>query len=209
MYRNMQPKLHNTFTDDVMAEELAPIQANVASSDFSQAYQRFGLAWQLDGYQLARLQALAEYREVLMRKLDRPRKHIASNDALFLLAKKSHWQSPQLYNIDGFPIGLNKSRFDQWLALLNQDYQPLEPVKRARKPGSRLRKVTRFLKAMAEENQIAEPLLLKKSWLKVLEQQIMNRPDAPAITGWRQPFYDKAIALGNQESDQQDPVENP
>ncbi|MCY4045287.1 MAG: ribonuclease D [Cellvibrionales bacterium] len=196
LYLQMQPALTAKFEMDVMAEELQVIQDNVERDDFSEAYQKFGLTWQLDGYQLARLQALAAFREDLMRKLDRPRKHIATNDALLALAKKGQWQVASLYKMEGFSIGLNKTRFDQWLTLLNQDYKPLEPLKRPRKPGSRFRKVKRQLTMLANKHQIAEPLLLKKSWLKVLDQQIMKRPDAPEIEGWRQPFYTKAMALG-------------
>ena len=178
-------------------DEYQLVERQFQDTLFVNAYQRVSMAWQLKGSELSRLKALASFREQLMRTCDLPRKRIASNDALMYLAKKSELNQYALLDVAGFPAKVNKPFLGEWLAIINQEYEPSVPIKSPQQINKRFKKVKKALSVLAEQHQIAPQLLLRKSEFTTLCEAVEQKDHGflQAVMPWRQRLYRQVFDL--------------
>lgn len=167
-------------------------------ASYQDAVWRIGDAWRLNPLQFARLKALAAWRESKMREKDLPRKRIAENQALLSLAKQDSWNTYQMFAVEGLPAQTVKQLGEEILALLVQVNQGGEYSERMYKPinDGYTRRIKKALEDIAKQEQMAPLLLIKKSFVKLLRQQLREKQDAlpSSISGWRRPYYQRAFA---------------
>ncbi len=195
MYQLLATKLNEASLEDAMTQEYEQVMVQVLDREFAQAYKRVSLAWQLKGDQFGRLKALATFREKLMRRLDLPRKHIATNDALMLLAQTGSWQKQAFLQVKGLSINANKAYSEEWLQILQTNFSGHAALGRPEKADKRFKVVKQALKQLAEESSIAESILIKKAYFSLLCQALKQNDLSVmhSISPWRRPFYDKVF----------------
>lgn len=193
IYHLLKAKLEQQGKQVIMASHYQEIVANLLSDDYSDAYHRVKEAWRLDAAQFARLKQLAAWREQTMRKKNLPRNRIATNEALMQLATQQHWNSYQLFAVEGLSAPIVKGEGDAIIAMLaaiapNGDYQQVMAKPHKDKLSAQIKKQ---LQLVAQQTGIHESLLSKRNYNLVLKQQI-EQSEAElscVIQGWRKPFY--------------------
>ena len=197
IYQQLQAKLAQKQFAQALAEEYQAVLANVTNTDFTDAYQRVKQAWKLNAPQFARLKALATWRETLMREKDLPRKKVAADEALMLLASRSSWTQQKLFSVEGLPAATVKAEGEALLQLLSavDTAQASETVPKPVKMGAIAQSLKARLAAAARSAGIAEPLLLRKLWINELIPRLQagNYALPESIQGWRQPYYQQAL----------------
>jgi ribonuclease D len=156
--------------------------------DADGAWRRVKGAGQLEGRALARLEALARWREQEARRRDRPRRWILKDEGLLALAALEPASPDGLARLEAFlPPAVRRRHGERLLALLAAaDAAPppqraaparLEPAqdKLARKLMARLR-------ALAEAHRVSAPLLATR---KEIEALVLGQRDLPLLSGWR------------------------
>lgn len=205
VFRQLSAGIDENGRRDWLEEEYQAVLAGVTDTGFVDAWQRIKQSWKLNPLQLARLQALACWREKRMREKNLPRKRIASNDALMTLASRDKWQAGQLFHVEGLPGATAKKESATILALLDAVNQQGGHHLRVEKPGGSdelMKRIRRLLAQEAANAQLAEQMLSKKAYNQVLFEALKaSAPSLPAsISGWRRPFYQivwQALSAGN------------
>lgn len=175
----------SAWMDEEMARVLEKNKRVLLEGDIDAQLQKFGNAWRLSGEGMARLVHLVQWREERARTLDRPRKHILSDQSVFSLAASGQVQRHhQLVS----QHGLTDKQADRFGAALRQVMEeaqeggPIEPppppLSKAQKEA--LREVQLGCERVACELGIAPEMLVKKRHLVAALDGRHWRP-----TGWR------------------------
>lgn len=172
-----------------------------------------GSAWrrvknwsQLDGPQLARLQALAAWRENLAVKQDRPRRWILADDALIRLARRNPTTTDGVRNSDLPPRVARRhdKTIVDLLASVAEDATPRDVPDTSRLTRAQTgltRRLAKRLDEIADRETIAAALLATRSDLRDL---VRGRRDLPVLSGWRLQVVGRQLLeiLEADESDQ-------
>jgi ribonuclease D len=161
---------------------------------------------QLAGATLARLQALAAWREEQAVRRDRPRRWILADDALVALARHN---PGSLKALSALPLPAAVVRHQgesivRLLAAIGEDAQPREvpPDERLERPQARLAsRLGRVLDERAAAARVAPSMIATRSELRSL---VRGRRDLPLLRGWRLEIAGAEILrlLSDEASDQ-------
>lgn len=197
VYYRLQAELEEQGKQAIMDSHYQELLENLRDEDYSEAFYRVKEAWRLDAVAFARLKALAVWREQLMREKNIPRNRIASNEALMQLAQQQHWNSYQLFAVEGLSGATVKAEGDALIAMLaaidaKDGYQETMPKPHKDKVSAQIKKQ---LQQLAKAAGIHESLINKKNYNQLLKQQIeqSHHELSPSISGWRRPFYQQIM----------------
>ncbi|GIX30901.1 MAG: ribonuclease D [Porticoccaceae bacterium] len=178
-----------------LAEEMAALVAAAQELDPpAEAWRRVRGAERLTGVELARLQALAAWREEEARRLDRPRGRVVPDRVLLALARERPRERRALAAVEGMTPGILRRHGDALLALLRRDLPPvatvpprtLDAAERARYERLRAR-----LSAVAQSLEVAPELLARRA---ELERLAAGDGLSPRLArGWRHVVVGRAL----------------
>jgi ribonuclease D len=191
-----------------MQEECARQQQQYASEfseDFSDYYQNFKAAWQLQPQQLAALKKLAEWREQRARLRDKPRNWIVRDNALLAMASGMLTSKSQLSGLEDVSDNFIRFEGDQVLALIQEakalteaEYPAPVPKPLTQSQKNRLKKAQLFVETKAAELGLPAAFLGRKRTLLALLYAVKGNSDAEPdssarelpdeLKGWRAPL---------------------
>ena len=152
------------------------------------AWRRVKYGRQLEGTDLARLRALAAWREHVAIDRDRPRRWILSDDALIALARSNPQTADAVEQQPELPPAVRRrygSEIASVLAKLGDDPEVPEagPSWRMSKSDTALaRKLAEIVDQCAQENEVAASAIAPRADLKKL---VMGERELPVLSGWR------------------------
>lgn len=169
------------------AESAALRDPGLYAFDAEGAWRRVKGASQLEGPALARLVALAGWREEQARQHDRPRRWIVSDEALVMLAERAPADRDALSSVQALPAAVLRRHGEKLQALLREATTAEPPAKplpgRLEPAQDRLaRQLMKRVRALAEQHQVSAPLLATR---KDVEALVRGRRDLPLLSGWR------------------------
>lgn len=203
VYSLLQQQIQQEDKLAILEDEYQATLANIASDDYSDAWQRIKDGWKLNALQFARLKKLATWREQMMREKNLPRNRLARNEALLALAMQSNWNKHQLFAVDGLPAATIKHHGEELLAMLediNCGSGYTEQMPKPARPDPLLGRIRHELAAEAKKIRIAPELLSKKLFVQALYQylQISDSEQSDTlpeqISGWRRDFYQRVAS---------------
>lgn len=155
--------------------------------DAEGAWRRIKGVGQLEGAALARVAALAHWREEEARRCNRPRRWIMKDEAVLALAEHNPDSHEALVRTGALPAGLVRRHGEELLALLREAAQAAPPERpapaRLEPARDRLaRKLMARLRQLAEQHRISAPLLATR---RDVEALVQGRRDLPLLSGWR------------------------
>lgn len=155
--------------------------------DAAGAWRRVKGAQGCEGEALARVMALARWREEEARQRDRPRRWILSDEALLGLAEHPPETAPAQARLKALPEGLLRRHRATLLELLAQapanETPPAAPQGRLEPAEDRLaRKLMARVRELAEQHQVSAPLLATR---REIEALVRGRRDLALLKGWR------------------------
>lgn len=159
---------------------------------------------QLQGVALARLQALAAWREREAVARDRPRKWIVGDESLLWLAERNPLDIGELADCPGLPPAVLRRRGPallQVLAEVEKDVDPVQPVDLFRPSPEENRLLTRLGRLVdrtARELGVAGPSLATRAELRKL---VAGARDLPVLQGWRRDVLGEALLAAVGEAD--------
>jgi len=181
--------------DWAAAECAALLDPSLYAFDAGGAWRRVKGANALRGVALARLVALAAWREEEARRSDRPRRWILKDEAVVALAERGHTGGEAL---EVLPPAVARRHGDALLALLaaaGEHEAPSRPVYERMEPAQerRARKLMAVLRELAEKHRVSTPLLATR---KEVEALVKGERDLPLLRGWRRELAgDRLLAL--------------
>jgi len=169
------------------AESAALCDPGIYAFDAEGAWRRVKGANQLSGPALARLAALAGWREEQARQHDRPRRWILSDEALLTLAERAPADHDRLAASQALPASVLRRHGKQLLALLREATQAEAPARslpgRLEPEQDKLaRQLMKRVRTLAEQHRVSAPLLATR---KEVEALVRGRRDLPLLSGWR------------------------
>jgi ribonuclease D len=162
-------------------------QPALYAPDPGSAWRRVKNWAQLGGPPLARLQALAAWREDLAVERDRPRRWILSDEALIHLARHNPATTDAVGN-SGLPAAVVRRHAATIVALLatvDEDAAPVDVPNTDRLTRGQTglaRRLAAQLDEVAEDQKVAAAVLATRSDLRDL---VRGRRDLAVLTGWR------------------------
>lgn len=205
----MRAELENRLADLGRREWVAELCGDLAdpalyTPDPAAAWQRVKGWRQLGGPALARLQALAAWREEQAVSRDRPRKWILADDILIEIARRNARDAKALA-LTGAPRAVVRRQgraIAERLAAVSPDAQPRDvpPDTRLPRQDARLAaRLGRLLDETAERVSVAPPILATRAELKAL---VAGDRDLRVLRGWRRELVgDRLLELvGESES---------
>ena len=152
------------------------------------AWRRVKYGRQLEGTGLARLRALAAWRERVAIDRDRPRRWILSDDALIGLARANPTTARAVDQLPEVPPAVGRryaGEIANVLADLGDDAEAPDtgPDWRMSKSDTALaRKLAKLVDRCAEDNDVAASAIAPRADLKKL---VMGEREIPVLSGWR------------------------
>jgi ribonuclease D len=170
-----------------MAESAALCAPELYAFDAAGAWRRVKGAGQLEDDALARVVALAAWREEEARRCNRPRRWILKDEALVALALRNPGNRGAFARLDALPPAIARRHADTLLGLLRaaaDTEPPPRPVaSRLEGPQDKLaRRLMDRLRELAERHRVSAPLLATR---KDVEALVLGRRDLPLLQGWR------------------------
>jgi ribonuclease D len=170
------------------AEESAALcDAALYAFDAENAWRRVKGANQLTGAALARLAALARWREQEARRCDRPRRWILADEALLSLAEAEPGGAAGNTALDALPPAVQRKHAATLVGLLegsaasaaptNPLPEPLDPTQ-----DKLVKQLMARLRQLAEQHRVSAPLLATR---KDIEALVRGQRDLPLLAGWR------------------------
>ncbi|MEM6648053.1 MAG: HRDC domain-containing protein [Bacteroidota bacterium] len=151
----------------------------------------------LRGRQLARLDALATWREEEARRRDRPRTHIAHDDVLIKIVNSNVTEEGALRKLRYLSENLRR-RYARPLArvlgeadALPESEWPRQPPRRSHSEADQLRGdlALTFIRGRALAEGVDPSLVATRAAIKAFVQALRRkRPEHPLLAGWRQQF---------------------
>jgi ribonuclease D len=169
------------------AESAALCNPELYAFDADGAWRRVKGAGHVGDEALARVAALARWREGEARRSNRPRRWILKDDALLALAELNPTTPEALARSGALPPSVVRRHGETLLALLREAAQA-EPPERAAparlEPAQdRLaRRLMARLRELAEGQRVSTPLLATR---RDIEALVLGRRDLPLLQGWR------------------------
>ncbi len=173
---------------DWAADESAALcDPGLYAFDATGAWRRVKGAGQLGGPALARVAALAAWREEEARRCNRPRRWILKDEVVLALAEHDPDSAPSSGRLGALPPTIQRRHGETLLDLLREAGQAEPPVKplpaRLEPAQDRLaRRVMARLRDLAEQHRVSAPLLATR---KDIEALVLGRRDLPLLQGWR------------------------
>lgn len=155
--------------------------------DAAGAWRRVKGAGQLDGPALARVAALAAWREEEARRCNRPRRWILKDEMLVALAEHEPDSAAGPGQLEALPPTIQRRHGETLWALLREAGQtepPAKPLPSRLEPAQdRLaRRVMARLRDLAAQHRVSAPLLATR---RDIEALVLGRRDLPLLQGWR------------------------
>ena len=189
LYRTLQERLAERGRDDWPAADFdALLRPALYQPDPAGAWRRVKHGRQLEGPALARLAALAAWREEVAVARDRPRRWILADEALIELARRHPDSRSAVEEIGLVPPAVRRRYAGELARLLSEipaDASPPDtgPDRRmTRAETSQVKRLGRLLDACAEENDIAPAALAPRADLRKL---VLGERELPVLSGWR------------------------
>jgi ribonuclease D len=189
LYEILSEQLEKAGRQDWMQEEMQSIRDRNASilvdGDLETQIYKFGNAWRLSPTGMSRLVHLVKWREKAARRLDRPRKHVLSDQSVFSLATSGDvGRHHQLVGQHGLS-DKQADRYGEQLKSVIEHATSVETVEPPPPPLSKhlkneFKERQTQVEGIARELGIAPEMLLKKRQLVASMDGREWRP-----TGWR------------------------
>jgi ribonuclease D len=204
LYRALTARLAELGRSDWPAADLAAlVQPALYEPDPAGAWRRVKYARQLEGPALARLEALAAWRERVAVDRDRPRRWILADEALLELARAYPRSAQAVAGVSGMPAAVARrygTDIAGLLAALPEDAPPPDtgPDTRMTKSETGLaRRLGKLVDACAEEHGVAPSALSPRADLKKL---VLGERAVPVLSGWRRALIGERLldALGER-----------
>lgn len=175
------------------------------------AYRRLRAAWKLSPKEQHVLQALAGHRETRMREWDRPRKKVASDDDLMLLANRRPQGQKSLARLRSKLSEQVMTQAKDWLAVLKAceveeipaDFQCIQaPL--ARESKAFVQQVKDVVESVAAGLAVEPPLLANRSQVEACVRWLWEAGEQPAFCqGWRgEQLTERFLALRSGQSEE-------
>jgi ribonuclease D len=173
--------------DWVLSESAALCNPALYEFDADGAWRRVKGVGQVAGTTLARVVALARWREEEARRRNRPRRWILKDEVILALAERKADDRDALEPIDALPPAVWRRHGETLLTVLREAAHaepPEQPAPARLEPAQdRLaRKLMARLRQLAEHHRVSAPLLATR---KDVEALVMGRRDLPLLEGWR------------------------
>ena len=194
LYEDLHKKLSNCGRLEWMMEEMAFIYERnkkiFDEGDLDTQVAKFGSAWRLSEISMSRLVHLVQWREETARRVERPRKHVLSDQSVFALAQceelERHHQLISKHGLTEHQAG----RFGDQLKKVLANAQDVggmapPPMPLSKRLKDDLRECQKVCDAIAVDLGIAPEMLIKKRHLVASLDGRGWRP-----TGWRAELLD-------------------
>jgi ribonuclease D len=163
--------------------------------DADGAWRRVKGVGQVTGATLARVVALARWREDEALRCNRPRRWILKDEAILVLAASAPDTREALADAGVLPPATLRRNGDDLLAVLREAAHaepPEQPAPARLEPAQdRLaRKLMARLRQLAEQHRVSAPLLATR---KDVEALVLGRRDLPLLAGWRRELAGEEI----------------
>lgn len=186
------------------------VRPELYAPDPDDAWRRVKQARQLAGTDLARLQALAAWREKVAVDRDRPRRWILADEALIALARSNPRTRQALEATVSLPPAVRR-RYDDELVRLLEAVAPdaaapdIGPDTRMSRAQTKVaRRLGQLVDACAEEHGVAASALAPRADLRKL---VLGWRELPVLAGWRRALIGEQL-LAAVADEPQDAVEN-
>jgi ribonuclease D len=168
-------------------ESAALCDPDLYAFDAGGAWRRIKGVGQVSDTMLARVVALAHWREEEARRSNRPRRWILKDEAVLAIAERNPDSRDALGRLDALPPAVLRRHGDALLALLREasDHEPpTRPAPTRLEPAQdRLsRKLMARVRELAEQHRVSAPLLATR---RDVEALVLGRRDVPVLEGWR------------------------
>jgi ribonuclease D len=205
LYHELRERLANRGRADWPADDFAALtRPELYTADPESAWRRVRNGRQLAGAELARLQALAAWREGIAVERDRPRRWILADEALIELARQNPRSRSRLESLEEVPPAVRRRYAAELARVLSElpgDAPPPDPgpdTRMTREQVKLSRRLGKLIDACAEEQGVAASALAPRADLKRLEQ---GDRSLPVIAGWRRALIgERLLALVSEES---------
>jgi len=193
-----------------LQEDCARLLAEAAREAAPEEYYRgIGNAWKLRRKALAVLAALARWREVTARQVDKPRAHVVPDQVLWNIAQRQPQNLQQLRAIPELhPMSLR--RHGDALLRIVAEAESAAPVAALPAPLPReskavLSALRDVAAAVATEQGVAPEVLVRRRYLEALVERLRAGVAVlpPALEGWRRPVVgERLLAAALQRQDE-------
>jgi ribonuclease D len=169
-------------------EECAALcDSSLYAFDAENAWRRVKGASQLTGAALARLAALASWREHEARRSNRPRRWILADEVLLALADPEPGGAATDAALDALPPAVQRKHAATLAGLLEgtpASEAPIYALPERLDPDQEklVKKLMARVRELAEQHRVSAPLLATR---KDLEALLRGRRDLPLLAGWR------------------------
>ena len=169
------------------AENAALCDPGLYAFDAAGAWRKVKGAGQLEDAVLARVAALAEWREHEAARADRPRRWIMKDEAIIGVATRNPREPADLENVEGLPPALLRRHGETLLRVVREADAadaPQRPAPARLEPAQerQARKLMSRLREIAERQRVSAPLLATR---RDIEALVQGRRDLPLLEGWR------------------------
>lgn len=165
------------------------------AADPSSTWRKIKNWRQLEGPALARLQALAAWRETVALERNRPRRWILADAALLSLAGRPPAATADLETHDSLPAAVIRRHGDSLIRLLKEqaDGVPVDvpdEIRLDRRQAQLASRLGKLIDRRAGEEDIAPALLATRAELRRL---VAGRRDLQVLRGWRRQLVGDAL----------------
>lgn len=176
-------------------ESAALTDVRLYAFDAGAAWRRVKAAGQLEGEALARLVALARWREEEARRRNRPRRWILKDDALMDLARTGPDTAAGVATVPSVPPAVARRHgavLAEVAARAAGDAPPERPAGGRMEPAQdrAARKIMGRLREIAEAQQVSAPLVATR---RDVERLVLGDRDLPLLSGWRREIAGQAL----------------
>ncbi len=189
LYQRLLEKLESSGRSEWPVDDFAALVDPVLyTPDPATAYRRIRSWKRFRGLDLARLQALAAWREEEAIKRDKPRKWILADDALLELVRRHPGSEADLGSLDTLPGAVARRHGTTLLGLLaspaNEDFPDSEEtqVSLSKSQSAMVGRLNAIVDRLAKENEVASAMLAPRAEIKSL---VAGQRAIRVLTGWR------------------------
>jgi ribonuclease D len=206
LYHELRERLAARGRADWPADDFgALIRPELYEPDPGSAWRRVKNGRQLEGAALARLQAVAAWRERVAIERNRPRRWILADDALLELARHDPQSKAALETCPSLPPAVRRRYADELLRLLGElpdDAPPPEtgPDMRMTRGEIKLaRRLGKIVDACSDQHDVAASMLSPRADLKRL---VLGERSLPVLEGWRRELVGERLMEAVTEASQ-------
>jgi len=199
VYPMMQKKLEELGRTDWLHDDFDQLtRVETFQVDKRTMWKKIKSANRLPAKKLSIVQELAEWRETRAVELNRPRKHVLSDDVIVDIANQQPSSAAELKQIRQINPRLNDHELKQLLTCIDNGRNKPEAewprFERAQKPSAEQAAIVDVLSVIvqmnAAQNQISPAFICNK---KDLVRIVTGTTDSPLYQGWRQKLVGQSI----------------